>query len=275
MTPDGAMPYQSTRSGTSPGAGAAWLHPWSRRADGRANLFCFGYAGGSASMFRPWPVGLPAGLNLWAAQLPGRGNRLHEAPIASIPILVDGLVAALRPHLGQPFAFFGHSMGAVLAFEVARYLAENEGALPFHLFVSARRPPRVAGLDSALRTLPDHEFVQEIDRRYGGMPAAIRQSPDVLALLLPALRADIVALETFLPTPRAPLSCPISAFGGLQDRLAPRDHLEAWRAETEGPFRIRWFAGGHFYLDARRDEVLADLSVTLAPMLRLAERRVR
>lgn len=274
MTPDGAIFYKSTRSGATSGGSAAWLHPWSRRADGRANLFCFGYAGGSASIFRPWPAGLPAGLNLWAAQLPGRGNRLHEAPIASIPILVEALVAALRPHLGQPFALFGHSMGAVLAFEVARHLAENEGALPFHLFVSARRPPRMAGLDSPLHSLPDHEFVQEIDRRYGGIPAEIRQSPEVLALLLPALRADIAALETFLPAPRAPLSCPISAFGGMQDRRAPRDHLEAWRAETKGPFRIRCFAGGHFYLDARRDEVLADLSATLAPMLRSAEWRV-
>jgi medium-chain acyl-[acyl-carrier-protein] hydrolase len=231
------------------------------------NLFCFCHAGGAASIFRLWPAGLPAWLEVWAVQLPGHGGRWREPPIASIPALVDAFIPVLLPHLQRPFAFFGHSMGAVLAFEIANALLEREAVAPHHLFVSSRRPPHMPGSENNLHVLPDHEFIQEIDRRYGGVPGEVLESTELLALLIPALRADITALETFRPSKRAALPCPISVFGGAQDPLVPRHHLDAWRDQTDGPFRVRVFPGGHFYLDSQREALLADLSATLAPIL--------
>jgi surfactin synthase thioesterase subunit len=118
--------------------------------------------------------------------------------------------------------------------------------------------------------LSDAQFVAEVDRRYGGMPAEVTRHADLMELLLPPLRADIRALETHRPGLRPPLPCPISAFGGSDDGRVPREHLDAWRSETRGAFRVRVFPGGHFYLEAGHADLLADLSATLAPLLRSA-----
>lgn len=233
-----------------------------------ARLFCFPHAGGTVTNFRRWPDGLPARLEVRAAQLPGRADRLRVPPLSSMPTLVDALVQALMPYLGTRFAFFGHSMGAVLAFEVASALASHGLRMPEHLIVSGRRPPGVPGSEPDTHQLPDEEFVAEIDRRYGGIPRQLRHNHEVMALLLPGLRADVTALETHRPAACAPLGLPITAFGGAQDSLTPRAHLEAWRHLGDGPFRLRIFPGGHFYLDTQRAKVLEDLSATLAPMLR-------
>lgn len=241
------------------------LAPRSRSA---ARLFCFPYAGGGAAAFRLWTAGLPAELDIWAAQLPGRANRLHEPVVNSVPNLVDALVEELMPRLDLPFAFFGHSMGSVLASEVARAVVSRGGPAPRHLIVSGRRPPGMSGPESRIHMLPDDEFIAEINRRYGGIPTQLLRDRELLMLLLPGLRADVTAVETFQPGPREPLDCPISAFGGTHDRLTPRAQLDAWRGQTTGPFRVRVFPGDHFYLDARRAEILADLSMILAPMLR-------
>ena len=157
-------------------------------------------------------------------------------------------------------------MGAVLANEIARALLEREAVVPRHLFVSSRRPPHMPASEPNLHTLPDDEFIKEIDLRYGGVPRELLHSTDLLALLIPVLRADIAALETFQPGKGAALPCPISAFGGARDPLVPRNHLEAWRGQTDGPFRVRVFPGGHFYMDSQREALLADLSATLAPI---------
>ncbi len=229
-----------------------------------ARLFCFPPAGVGASAYRLWHRTLPEGLDVCAVQPPGRESRLRDPPIPSIPGLVNALLPALQPHLDLPFAFFGHSMGAVVASEVARALMSQGGPTPYHLFVSARRPPHLRSLEPPLHLLPDGAFVAEIQRRYGGIPPEVMRHADVMALLLPALRADITALETHLPPSRPPLPCPISAFGGAEDRLTPRPHLEAWRGETSSTFRLRVFPGGHFYLNECRADLLADVAVTLA-----------
>jgi medium-chain acyl-[acyl-carrier-protein] hydrolase len=247
----------------------SWLQRLSARP-GTARLFCFPYAGGSASAYRLWPGGLPEGLEVLGIQLPARANRLREAPVASVPGLVDSLVEAVRPLLDQPYAFFGHSMGSLLSVEVARALAARGEPLPAHLVVSGRRPSHVPDIVPPLRHLSDAEFVAQIDKRYGGIPVEILQNRDVLELLLPALRADIAALETFHPSGTEPLECPITAYGGSDDRVTPREHLDAWRSVTGSSFRVRVFTGGHFYLDQQRAAVLADLADTLAPMLRNA-----
>jgi medium-chain acyl-[acyl-carrier-protein] hydrolase len=246
-----------------------WLRILVGRPSARANLFCFTHAGGTVAAFRSWPGGLPSQLQVWAAQLPGRADRLREPPIGDMPALVAALVDALAPHLDRPYAIFGHSMGAILAYEVVCTLTKQGAPLPEHLIVSGRRAAHIASYEPDLHRLPDEAFIAEINRRYGGIPRQLLHDREVMALLLPALRADIAALETHCPARREPLSLPITVFGGVDDRLAPRAHLEAWRDLTAGPCRVRTFPGGHFYLDQphTRAALLDDLSVTLAPML--------
>jgi surfactin synthase thioesterase subunit len=251
-------------------SGGVWFVRHEQRLAPRARLFCFPHAGTGASTYRLWPRALPDALEVWAVQPPGREGRLGERSATSIAALVAGLVPALLPVLDRPFAFFGHSMGAVVATEVARSLEARGGPLPHHLLVSSRRPPHLAGAEPPLHPLPDAEFVAELQRRYGGIPAEVRAQADLMALLLPSLRSDIEALETYRAPRRPPLPCPITAFGGADDPLTPREHLEAWRDETRAAFRLRLFAGGHFYLDARRPELLADVAATLAPLTRPA-----
>ena len=260
------QPYGAAKTVPAPSPDA-WVSRSKPRPQARARLFCFPHAGAGASAYRLWPNGLPADLEVCAIQLPGRESRLREASLDSIPELVHALIPALEPHLDLPFAFFGHSLGAVIASEVARTLEQRGGPLPAHLVVSARRPPHLPDPRPPLHRLSDEHFATEINRRYGGIPEELLQYPDVMAVLLPSLRADITALETHVPSPRAPMRIPISAFGGAHDGLTPREHLEAWRSETVADFRIRSFAGDHFYLKPQLAEVLADLAVTLAPML--------
>jgi medium-chain acyl-[acyl-carrier-protein] hydrolase len=248
-------------------AADVWLSRITPRRLARARLFCFPYAGVGGSIFRQWPAGLPDELDVCTVQLPGRANRLYEPAIPSIPTLVDALLSAMISHLDVPFALFGHSMGAVLAFEVARGLAFAGLPPPSHLIVSGRRPPHMPDVAPPLRHLPDPEFVAEINRRYGGIPSEILDSQEVLALLLPCLRADITALETHRPAQSLPLRCPISAFGGADDPMTPRAHLEGWRSETTGVFEVCVFPGSHFYLEPERGKVLAEVSATLAPMI--------
>ena len=243
-----------------------WLQRLAPRPHAKARLFCFPYAGAGAAVYRQWGAKLPDYLEVCAVQLPGRGQRLREAPLTRMPAIVDALVDALSPHFDLPFAFFGHSMGAVVAYELARALAGRGERVPFHLFLSGRRPPRIPDPDGTLHTLDVAAFILEIDRRYGGIPAEVLREPEVLALLLPCLRADIAALETHRPLARPPLDMPISVYGGSEDRRTTTEHLDAWRTETTGGFRTKTFPGGHFYLEAQRPALLADLVASLAPL---------
>ena len=244
-----------------------WLQ-WPLARDGAAlRLLCFHHAGGGAAVYRRWGLDLSSSVEVAAVQLPGRANRFAEPPIANVPSLVDALVSNLAPHLVGRFAFFGHSMGAVLAFEVAHELRRRGLPLPSHLIVSGRKAPTAPDRFPPLRHLPDHHFVAEINSRYGGIPPAILEHQDVLDLLLPCLRADVAALENFSTPERAPLDIPITAFGGDSDRQTPVEDLAPWGQQTKAGFNVRIFPGGHFYLETLRERVLAEVENVLRPCL--------
>jgi surfactin synthase thioesterase subunit len=233
----------------------------------RARLFCFPYAGVGASAYRLWPAALPPSLEVCAIQLPGRESRLREPAYTRIDSAVAALLPVLEPHFDLPFAFFGHSMGAVLATEITLALAARAGPLPHHLFVSGRRAPGLPDPDPPLSGLPDAAFLEELSRRYGGIPAEVMQDTEMMALLLPCLRADIAALESYAPASTARIPVPLSAFGGTEDSRVSRAQVEAWRTAAAGEFRVRMFPGNHFFITPRRTELLAQIGSTLAPLL--------
>jgi len=212
-------------------------------------LFCFPYAGGGASIFRHWVDVMPREIELSPIQLPGREERLQEEPFTDLSSLLKALLPLLRPHLDTPFAFFGHSMGAMIGYEVARQLQTQHDLAPAHLFISSRSAPQLVNTDAPLRDLPAAAFMDELQRLYGAVPDVLRQSHDLQDVFLPILRADVTLLETHTYTPGEPLNCPISVFGGEQDQSVTREALAAWREHTRGAFTQHMFPGDHFYIN--------------------------
>ena len=233
-----------------------------RRVPGGVPLFCFPHAGGAASYFHPWSASLAPGVEVLAVQYPGREDRTAEPCVTNIPDLADQIQAALGPWLPGRFAFFGHSMGAILAFEVARRMAREEGRGPAHLFVSGRAaPPRHRRTN--LHRAGDPAFIAEL-RALGGTDPRILQDREVLELILPAIRGDYTASETYQFAPGPPLSCDITAMIGDHDARSTVAEMAAWSVHTTGAFDLRVYPGGHFYLDDDRARVLAEISSSLA-----------
>jgi medium-chain acyl-[acyl-carrier-protein] hydrolase len=246
--------------------------PWMKRSkpnpQARLRLFCFPHAGGGASLFRRWANQLPGEIEVCAVQLPGRENRLAEPPFTRMPLLIGSLVHALDPYLQEkPYAFFGHSMGGFISFELARYLYKHYHTGPLKLFVAAQRAPQLPDREPPVHALPDKEFIEEL-RDLNGTPAEILQNAEVLEVTLPLLRADFAICETYQYIAGEPLLCPISAFGGLDDEKISRADLAAWRAQTRAPFTLRMFSGDHFFINNNQRELLQAISHELIPFLR-------
>ncbi|MEQ9332862.1 alpha/beta fold hydrolase [Thalassobaculum sp.] len=245
------------------GPRSAWFARVRPRPEAAVRLFCFPHAGGAASSYFHWPAALD-GVDVLAVQPPGREGRLAEPPIADMPALLDCLVAEVEPHLDRRTLFFGHSMGALVAFELARELRRRGLPAPERLYVSGRRAPTVPTAEAPLHALPDPELVAELNRRFGGLPAAILAEPELMALFLPVIRADLTVLERHAFSRDPVLDLPITALGGEDDARAPESGLAAWRELTSADFAVRRFPGGHFYLHDRREAFLRDLAAMLA-----------
>ncbi len=243
-------------------ATAPWLALPKRNPGANMRLFCFPYAGGGAHTYRTWADNLPKTVEVCPIQLPGRGARMMEAPFTQMLPLVRAAAEALLPHLDKPFAFFGHSMGALVSFEVARWLRRRSGPEPIHLFVSGCFAPDIPD-PYPLHDLPDSELLEGL-RRLNGMPQEALENAELMRLLLPTLRADCTVTETYNYTDEPPLNCPVSAFGGLQDHLVGRTHLEAWRQQTTASFSLRMFPGDHFFLHSAQPLLLRILSRELS-----------
>jgi medium-chain acyl-[acyl-carrier-protein] hydrolase len=225
-----------------------WLSIPKPNPQARVRLLCFPYAGGGVFEYRAWAFGVPPEVEIGAVQLPGREARLREAPFTKLDELCGALAQILAPYLNKPFAFFGHSLGAIVAFELIRQLRRQNGVRPVRLFASGSRAPQIPDPYPPIHHLPDDDLVREVSGRYDGMPREILENAEMLALLLPALRADFAMSDTYVYTEEAPLDCPISCLGGLQDSCSPREHLEAWRQQTRSAFALNLFEGDHFFL---------------------------
>lgn len=228
-------------------------------------LFCFPYAGGGASIFHFLTKQPVSDIEICPVQLPGREGRLAEAPFDSLEELLPPLYQALLPSLKEgPYAFFGHSMGALISFELTRLIRQKgQIAGPAHLFVSGHRAPQLPSPKPPLHALPDPQLIEEL-RKLNGTPQEVLDHPELLQILLPLIRADFALCETYVYRPEPLLSCPISAFGGLQDYEIPRESILAWREQTGGPFRAHFFAGDHFFLHKEQSNVQTVLLATLS-----------
>lgn len=223
-----------------------WLRRYHQRPDAGHVVVCFPHAGGSANHYRPLSEALPESVELFAVQYPGRQDRLREPVIGDV-VAVAELVAPLVAGLdGRPLALFGHSMGASVAFEVARRL-ERDGKAPVALFVSARRPPsRAAARRNHL--LSDPDLVTAV-KALGGPGSLLLDDPEFAALALPAIRGDFRAAETYRREHDASVNCPVLALVGDSDTEADATLASGWRDHTTATFTLHEFPGGHFYLD--------------------------
>lgn len=206
-----------------------------------------------------------------SVQLPGRETRLREMLHHRVHPLARLVADALVPYLDRPFAFFGHSMGALLCFETARELRRRRSPMPAHLFVSAKSAPQLPLSRPPVFDLPDAEFLAQLRRLYEP-PEEAWEIPELLSMLLPIMRADMAVCDAYVYLPEPPLDCPILAFGGDLDREAPLRELEAWRDQTSSSFSLQVFPGGHFFLNERPAQlqglVAAELSKLAAGAVR-------
>ena len=211
-------------------------------------LVCLPFAGGGSAPYYRWRRHVPAWIELAPVTLPGHDGRLAEPPLTDLRTLVELLVDDLQPTLDKPFVLLGHSMGAWLAFEMARELRRRSARSPELLVVAANRAPHVHLADSPIHGLPDQEFLDVLGRRYGGIPPAVSASPELLQLLMPALRADIQMIERYQFVDEPPLETEILALGGIDDPVVSAAQLEGWRHHTSLACSARLLPGGHFFL---------------------------
>ena len=241
----------------------SWLGKSEFSTSAKIRLFCFPYAGGGASTYRSWESQLPPEIEVCPIQLPGRENRISEAPFTQLTELVEALADVLKPVLDKPFAFYGHSMGGLLAFEVAKCLRDRFGLLPIHLFIGATIAPQLPNPFPSLDLSSPLNLTSFLRRL--GTSSKVLQNTELKEALLPTMQADFLALESYIYKDNAPLDCPISAFTGSKDRFVSQEDMAAWNTQTLGGFHLESVAGSHLFLESDREQVLQTISRKLAP----------
>jgi medium-chain acyl-[acyl-carrier-protein] hydrolase len=240
-------------------AGRSWLRD--QRPAAAVKLVCIPHAGGGASSFTRWLDLFPEDVSPVRVQLPGREDAASEAPLRRVGDAVAGLLPEVRQLGDATVALYGHSMGALVAFYLARAL-EAEGPRPVHLFVSGRRPPHLPPRRATIHRLPDPEFAAALEEMGGLAPNA---SPAFRRYALPLIRADLEIAEEFEYEPEPRLRCPITAFYGAGDPIVDEDQAEAWARETVSSFAIHRFEGDHFFNQLHREAIAARIAAVLRP----------
>ncbi|WP_432096587.1 thioesterase II family protein [Streptomyces sp. bgisy100] len=230
----------------------AWIQRFGSSSSGDLSLVCFPHAGGAASFYHPLSRMLPSSVNMLAIQYPGRQDRRAEPCVENLAELADRVHEVLQPLTGQPLALFGHSMGATLAFEVSRRL-EEQGVTPVHLFVSGRRAPS-RHRSEGVHLRDDQGLIEEL-KELSGTDARLLDDEELLRMILPALRGDYKAAETYVYRPGDPLACPVTMFTGDADIRVSAEDAAAWREHTTGPFELMTFDGGHFFLTGHMQRI--------------------
>ncbi|CAL9574830.1 Thioesterase PikA5 [Streptomyces sp. enrichment culture] len=246
-----------------PTAGALDAPRWFLRSAPRAGaelvLYCVPHAGAGASFYRSWSALLPPWIDVAAVRLPGRERRIAEPPAVDPGQLAAAITADAA---GRPYALFGHSMGGLLSFEVARLLAAAHPPGPVRLAVSATAPPRTP-VPSTISDLPQESLLAWL--REQGTPHQLLEDPQLLELLIPPLRADSAWMENYRYRPGPSLPCPISVFAGEADPRTRACELSEWSAETLAGCVVRRYPGDHFYLARQPERLLGDLAGDLTP----------
>ncbi|MFG2938841.1 thioesterase II family protein [Streptomyces sp. NPDC048282] len=242
--------------------GTLWIRRFAPRPAAPVRLVCLPHAGGSATFFAGLPALLGDGVDVLAVQYPGRQDRRGEPCAPSIDVLARQVTAELLPWTDRPLALFGHSLGAVLGFEVARAL-QAAGRTPVALFASGRRAPSRHRPETAHR-LDDEGLLREI-RALSGTDSRVFADEELVRMVLPAIRADYRIVENHRAVPDPPLDCPITALTGIDDPKVTPEEAQAWREHTTAAFDLVAFPGGHFYLTARAAEVARVIGTALAP----------
>ncbi|MET9888358.1 alpha/beta fold hydrolase [Streptomyces sp. NPDC006430] len=240
---------------------SAWIRRFRPTPDAPHRLVCFPHAGGAATFYFPMAHALAPDAEVLAVQYPGRQDRRGEPCIEDIGTLADRATEALLEWADRPLTLFGHSMGALVAFEVARRL-EDRGRGPAGLVVSGMRAPSRLRIGSG-RAETTEELLAGI-MRLQGTDAAVLDTPELVDMILPALRSDYRAARSYRWSPRPPLSAPVLALTGTEDPHVTADEADAWREHTVGPFSLAVFSGGHFFLTAHADRVRQTVSDYIA-----------
>ena len=242
-----------------------WITCPAPNPSARLRLFCLPFAGGGASAFRSWARALPRSIEVCPVQLPGRENRIRESPYTDIQSLAGLLAGQMQMYLQKPYALYGHSMGALLAFELARMLQRNNAPLPLTLFLAAHRAAHLAPRRAPLYSLPDEELIQAL-RRLGGLQDEVLENRELLNILLPTIRADLTLCDLYDYSSAAPLNCSFQLYGGRDDKDVLHEDLEAWGQHSTKGSNLRVFTGGHFFLRSDSDALMQAIGSVLAQL---------
>lgn len=252
------------RAGEGPATQKPRAERWFRRvshSSARMRLFCFPYAGGNARMFREWHEWCEPDVEVIAIELPGRGINSRTPVIDSMSTLIERLLPVIDPLLDKPFALFGHSMGALISFELSRALRATGRKTPLRLFASGMRAPHLRS-GYQIHDLPDKQFVEAL-RSLNGTPAEVLGDNSLLDMFLPLLRADLRLAETYQFMPEPPLQHPITVFSGINDVTAPPERLNEWQRHTRSSCTVRLLDGDHFFIQQSAHLVAASILKSL------------